>query len=117
MIYLILKFSISAAILVLISEVAKRSSILGAILASLPLVSLLAMIWLYMETKNITAVTALSNDIFWMVLPSLVLFITLPLLLGHKVPFYTALALSSVLMVVCYILMTFLLRKLGWVKF
>ena len=64
-----------------VSELAKRSSFWGAALASLPLTSLLAFVWLYLDTGDIQKVSSLSQGIFWLVLPSLLLFVVLPLLL------------------------------------
>src|SRR5215213_6353094 len=72
MIHAIIKFSVSAAILVGVSEIAKRSSLLGGLLASLPLTSLLALIWLWQDTRDPVKVAALSTSILWLVLPSLV---------------------------------------------
>ena len=80
MIYTITKVAITTILIVAISEVAKRSSLAGALLASIPLVSVLAMIWLYVDTKDIEKVSNLATSVFWLVLPSLVLFIALPLL-------------------------------------
>src|SRR5690349_12496787 len=68
----IIKLLISAAIIVAVSEVSKRSSLIGGLLASLPLTSFLAMLWLYKDTKDTAKVAALSMSIFWLVLPSLV---------------------------------------------
>ena len=82
-------------------------------MASLPLVSVLAMIWLYIDTSSIEKVSQLSTSIFWMVLPSLSLFIMLPLLLKNKVPFYPALTISALVMVLLYYLMIVILKKLG----
>jgi uncharacterized membrane protein (GlpM family) len=82
----ILKVGISALIIVGISEASKRSTLLGGLLASLPLTSLLAFIWLYRDTQDSAKVSALSTSIFWLVLPSLVLFLTLPMFL-KRMPF------------------------------
>ena len=79
MTYYLVKLVISAVLIVAISEIARRSSFLGAILASIPLVSVLAMIWLYVDTKDVDKVTSLSSGIFWLVLPSLALFIAVPI--------------------------------------
>src|SRR4051794_25498573 len=105
MIYTILKFAISAALIVAISEVSKRSSLLGGLLGSLPLVSLLAMVWLYQDTGDASQVASLSTSIFWLVLPSLILFVALPFLIKRQVAFYPALGLSVLCMLVCYGLM------------
>jgi len=83
------------------------------LLASLPIVSILAMIWLYIDTSSVEKVCRLSASIFWMVLPSLSLFVVLPLLLKSKVPFYPALAVSAAVMILLYWVMILILRKLG----
>lgn len=81
MFYYSSKLILSALMIVIVSEVAKRSSLLGALIASLPLTSILAIIWLYIDTKSLEKVTQLSMGIFWIVIPSLLFFISLPLLL------------------------------------
>ena len=113
MIHAVFKVVISALIILAVSEVSKRSSFIGGLVASLPLVSLLAMIWLYRETHDAARVAALSTSIFWLVLPSLVLFLILPALLKRQVPFYPALGLSLLGMLACYGLMIFVLNKAG----
>ncbi|OFZ19035.1 MAG: hypothetical protein A2Z20_09810 [Bdellovibrionales bacterium RBG_16_40_8] len=75
------KVIISALLIVAASELAKRSPSLGGIIASLPLTSLLAIIWLYRDTNDIQQIQSLSYGILWAVIPSLALFITLPLFL------------------------------------
>ena len=70
--YYLAKVAITALLVVAISEIAKRSSLMGALLASLPLTSILAFIWLYLETGSGEKVAALSASILWLVLPSLV---------------------------------------------
>ncbi|MFT4819941.1 MAG: hypothetical protein ACI9PN_000796 [Candidatus Azotimanducaceae bacterium] len=94
MTYYIAKIAITTILIVAISEVAKRSSLVGALLASIPLVSVLAMIWLYVDTKDVAKVSALATSVFWLVLPSLVLFISLPLLLKQGLHFYPSIGLS-----------------------
>jgi hypothetical protein len=86
-----LKIVLSAAILVAVAELAKRSPFWAAALASLPLTSLLAFVWLYLDSGDIEKVATLSHGIFWMVLPSLVLFIVLPLLLRSGLGFWLSL--------------------------
>ena len=79
MAYTILKVLLSAIVIVAVSEAAKRSTFIGALIASLPLTSLLAFVWLYAETGDIAKISTLSTEIFWLVIPSLVLFLLLPL--------------------------------------
>ena len=70
MTYYIIKILITTTLVILISEIAKRSSFMGSLLASLPLTSYLAMIWLYVDTANVEKVAGLSTGIFWLVIPS-----------------------------------------------
>lgn len=111
--YYITKVVVSAVLIVAISELAKRSSLMGAILASIPLTSVIAMIWLYHDTGDTARISALASNIVWLVLPSLALFISLPLLLKTGLGFYLSLFISIVLTVLCYTLMINGLRLLG----
>lgn len=112
MAYTILKVAISAIIIVAISEIGQRSSLLGGLLASLPLTSLLAFIWLYVDTRDVQQVAALSNSIFWLVLPSLTFFIVFPLLL-KRIDFGWAMLASIAVMLAGYYGMLYVLGRLG----
>jgi hypothetical protein len=105
------KVIITSVLVVVIAEVAKRSSLFAAVLASIPLTSVLAMIWLYIDTGDAEKVATLAGGIFWLVLPSLALFIALPLLLRAGWPFAPSLLVSSVLTVGCYFAMIALLKR------
>ncbi len=113
MVYYVLKVLLSSVIIVLISEISKRSSLAGSVLASLPLMSLLAFVWLYIDTKDVAKISSLSNGIFWLVIPTLLLFIMLPWLLKRQVYFWWALSISTSAMVVFYFLTIFVLKKFG----
>ncbi len=113
MLYTAIKVLVTAVLVVAISEAAKRSTLLGGIVASLPLTSLLAFIWLYGETSDSGKIASLSVRIFWYVLPSLVLFIALPVLLGRGVDFWLSLVIASGLTFAAYLLMTALLARFG----
>ncbi len=93
--YLLAKTLVTALIVVAISELSRRYSLLAAFLASLPLTSLLAFIWIYVETKDVQKVAELSQSIVWLVIPSLTLFIVLPILLKMNMDFWLALAASA----------------------
>jgi hypothetical protein len=108
-----LKLLITAATVVAVSEIAKRSSTLGAIIASLPLTSLLAFLWLYGETGDTAKIAELSKSIFWYVLPSLVLFIALPVLLNGGMNFWASLALSCGLTFAAYLATMAILARFG----
>ena len=113
MTYYLIKIAVTTILIVAISEISKRSSFIGALLASLPLISLFAILWLYIDTKDITKVSALAMSVCWLVLPSLVLFITLPLLLKHGQNFYVSISISIGLTVCCYWLMITILNHYG----
>ncbi len=111
---LFLKILISAALIGIISEVSRRYSTVAALLAALPLISLLSMMWMYHDTHDIEKISAFSMSVFWYVLPSLVLFVLLPVLLRWaQLPFYTALAIASAATVVCFFIMKFILARFG----
>ena len=113
MAYYLTKIILTTALVVLISEVAKRSSLIGAVLASIPLVSVLAILWLYVDTKDVEKISTLSSNIFWLVLPSLVLFIALPLLLKQGLSFYLSISLSILFTIAAYWLMLIILNHFG----
>lgn len=113
MAYYLVKIAITTILIVLISEIAKRSSLIGAILASVPLVSVLAMIWLYIDTRDVGKVSTLSGSVFWLVLPSLALFVALPLLLKYGINFYISMGISIVITIGCYFLMITILNYFG----
>ena len=111
--YSIFKFALSAAILVAVSEISKRSTFIGGLLASLPLTSLLAMIWLWRDTRDSAKIASLATSIFWLVLPSLVLFVALPALLKRGLAFWPAMAVSTIAMLSSYGVMLLALAKFG----
>lgn len=113
MLYYAIKVIISALLIVAVSEIAKRSTGFAALVASLPLTSLLAFVWLHMETSSPDKIAELSSQIFWLVLPSLLLFLLLPLLLKHGLSFWVSLGLSMAATAGCYIAFLPLLRRMG----
>lgn len=113
MIYYAIKVLISAALIVLVSELAKRNSLLAALVASLPVTSLLAFVWLYWDTGDAARVSSLSLDIFWLVIPSLALFLALPLFLRMGWGFWISLLAAIAVTGLCYGVLFFLLRHLG----
>lgn len=109
-----LKVLLSSLIIVGVTELSKRAnSFWAGVLASLPLVSLLAFIWLYIETKDTGKIIALSQNVFWLVLSSLSLFVVLPILLKRNMAFPLALALSVVIMVAAYLATAAILKRFG----
>jgi hypothetical protein len=113
MFYYVFKIAISVAVIVSVSEIAKRHSGFAALIAALPLTSLLAFIWLHVEGASSDVIGGLSYQIFWLVIPSLVLFLSLPILLKYGINFWFSLFISALATVVCYLVMIPVLRKFG----
>lgn len=113
MAYYILKLVVTALLIVLISEIAKRSSLLGAMLAAIPLVSILAMTWMYIDTNSSTKAVEFSNSIVWLIVPSMTLFIVFPLLIKKGLGFYLSMGIAIFMTIFAYYSVIFLLEKLG----
>lgn len=113
MLYYALKIFVSAALIVAISEIAKRSTSFAALVASLPLTSLLAFIWMHLEASPTERIAEVSGQIFWLVIPSLLLFLLLPLLLRHGLSFWVSLGVSVAATAGCYMAVLPLLRRMG----
>lgn len=113
MLYYAVKLVLSAAIIVVVSEVAKVNAGLGALIKSLPLISILAMIWLYVDTRDVAQISELSISTFWLVLPTLPMFLVLPALLRHGLGFYSSLGISVAVMLLCYLIAVPLLARFG----
>jgi ABC-type siderophore export system fused ATPase/permease subunit len=111
--YYFIKIIITCVFIIAVSEISKRSSFFGAIIASIPIISVLGIIWLYFDTKNVQMIITLSNSIFWLVIPSLAFFVILPVMLKAQVNFTVSLLISIVVTVCCYFLMVFILSKFG----
>lgn len=94
MLYLIIKAAISGMIVAAVSEIARRYPGWGGLLASLPLTSLLAILWLWRDSRDPERVAELVGGTLWFILPSLPMFVALPWLLRSGVGFWIALALS-----------------------
>jgi len=113
MTYYIIKTLLTALIIVVVSEIAKKSSLLGAIIISIPLTSLLAFIWLYWDTKDAQKIIDLSYNTIIMVIPSFVFFIILPLMLKLKQSFSISLFASILSTSIAYFIFIFFLKKFG----
>ncbi len=113
MIFYLIKLTVTVVLVVLVSEAAKRSTLMGGLFASIPLVSLLALTWVYLETGSVDLAGRLATSIFWLVLPSLIFFLLLPVLLRQQFPFFVALALSLAAMAAGYLVLFYLMHKFG----
>ena len=110
--WLVTKYLITAAVVVLVSEVAKRSDRLGGLFAALPLVTVLALIWLYVEHQPQTKIANHAWYTFWYVVPTLPMFLAFPLLLP-RLGFWPTLLACVAITVVCFWLLAQLVRRFG----
>jgi hypothetical protein len=111
--YALAKAALSGAVVLAVSEAAKRSPTWGGLIASLPMISLLAFIWLWADTKDVSRIAEQSQSTFWFVLPTLPMFLVLPSMLRHGIGFWVALTASCVLTVILYGGTVWLLPKAG----
>lgn len=111
--FLALKALISGILIAVASSLAKRYPGFGALIASLPLVSVLGMIWLWSEKPDAENMAAHASATFWYVLPSLPMFLLIPLLLRHGAPFWLSLAIGCLLTVLLYAAMTVIGPRFG----
>ena len=113
MLYLLIKAAISGVIVAVVSETARRSPGIGALIVSLPLVSILGMIWLWRDTQDPVRMAAHAEATFWYVLPSLPMFLLMPALMRRGLTFWPSLAAGCVLTVILYGLMALVGPRLG----
>ena len=113
MFYLTIKALLSGIVVAAVSEIAKRHPGWGALIAFLPLVSILGMIWLWRDTHDPLRMAAHAEATFWFVLPSLPMFLLVPLMLRQGMSFRASLITGCVLTVALYALMTWIGPKLG----
>ena len=113
MFYLAIKAAISGVIVAIVSEVAKRYPGFGALIASLPLVSVLGMMWLWHDKPDAANMAAHAEATFWYVLPSLPMFLLIPALLRRGVDFWPALAAGCALTVGAYLVTVLIAARFG----
>ena len=99
---LTLRILLSGGLVVGISELAKKNEIFGALVASLPLLSIAALLWLYYDTGDTVKIAIFSQSVFWLVLPSLLFFVTLPVLLRKGLEFWPSFSTAVFLTVTAY---------------
>lgn len=112
MFWLATKYALTSAVVVLVSEAARRNDRLGAILAALPLVTVLTLIWLHLEKQPVARISAHAWYTFWYVLPTLPMFLMFPVLLP-RLGFWPSLLASMVLTVLCFWAFAAVVRHFG----
>ena len=110
--WLITKYAITAAVVVLVSEAAKRSDKLGGFIAALPLVTVLALVWLHVESQPQEKLANHAWYTFWYVLPTLPMFLVFPALLPRW-GFWPTLLACILLTVACFALFAVALKRFG----
>jgi hypothetical protein len=113
MLYLFLKAALSGVIVAAVSEIAKRYPGFGGLIASLPLVSVLGMMWLWHDTHDPARMAAHVSGTLWFIAPSLPMFVLIPALLKRGVAFWPALAAGCLLTIALYAAMVALAPKFG----
>ena len=111
--YLAFKAALSGVIIAIVSQVAKRYPGFGALIASLPLVSVLGMIWLWRDKPDVPNMAAHVEATFWLVLPSLPMFLLIPWMLRSGMAFWLALAIGCAVTIALYLGMTWLGPRIG----
>lgn len=109
--WIISKYAITAGLVVLISELAKRSDRLGGLVAALPLVTVLTLVWLYVEQQPTARIANHAWYTFWYVLPTLPMFLLFPWLLA-RLGFWPTLLACAVITMACFVLTAWAVK--GW---
>ena len=113
MIYGVLKALVSGLIVALVSETARRNAAMGALLASLPVVSILGMMWLWRDTHDTARLADHAQATFWYVIPSLPMFLVIPALLRRGVGFWPAMGLGCVVTIILYGITVWTVARFG----
>lgn len=110
---LIVKYAVTAFVIVLVSELAKRSDRLGALVSSLPFVTIMVLVWLHLEKQGTEKLSSHAFYTFWYVIPTMPMFLLMPWLLGKGVGFWWSLFGCAVLTFVCFLLTALVARRFG----
>ena len=112
MAWLITKYLLTAAVVVLVSEFAKRSDKLGGLIAALPMVAFLALIWLYIEKQPAEKISNHAWYTFWYVVPTLPMFLAFPFL-HDRIGFWWTLASCAAITIICFVIFAFVVKQFG----
>ncbi|WP_266171522.1 DUF3147 family protein [Dyella subtropica] len=112
MAWMVTKYLLTAAVVVIVSEAAKRSDKLGGFIAALPMVTVLALIWLYVERQPQEKIANHAWYTFWYVVPTLPMFLAFPVLLP-RIGFWPTLLACVVITVICFGLFALLVKRFG----
>jgi len=110
--WLVIKYLVTSAVVVAVSEIARRNDRLGGLIAALPLVTLLALVWLQLEKQPMEKIANHAWYAFWYVVPTLPMFLAFPLLLP-RLGFWATLLACCVITVVCFVGFALVVRRFG----
>lgn len=108
--FLMVKYLITAAIIIFVSEVAKSHERLGGLLAALPLMTVLILIWLHIDQQPVERIANHAWYTFWYVLPTLPMFLLFPSVIT-KIGFWWSLLLCAVVTLVCFVILALILKR------
>ena len=109
------KIGLTALIIFAVVQVSERSTLLAAVLASIPIVSVLAMMWMNHEGQSTEEISLFAKEIVWLLIPSLLMFIVMPLLIDRGWEFYPALGAGLATTIIGYFVMIQIMEKYGLV--
>ncbi len=112
MVWIVVKYLLTAGVVVLVSEAAKRSDKLGGLIAALPMVTFLALIWLYVEHQSMEKIANHAWYTFWYVVPTLPMFLAFPYLLP-RIGFWPTLGASALITIGCFVLFALAVKRFG----
>ncbi len=110
---LIVKYALTAFLIVLVSEIAKRSDKAGALISALPLVTVMVMVWLYVEKQGSQKIANHAYYTFWYVIPTLPMFLVMPWLMAKGLNFFASLLICVLVTFGCFIVITVIARRFG----
>jgi hypothetical protein len=110
---LITKYAVTAFVIVLVSELAKRSDRMGALVSSLPFVTIMVLVWLYLEKQGASKLSNHAFYTFWYVIPTLPMFLLMPWLLNKGVNFWWSLLWCALLTFVCFVITALIAKRFG----
>ena len=113
MLYLAVKAALSGIIIAVVSELARRSPTLGALVVSLPLISILGILWLWYDTGDAERIAAHAQSTFWYVLPTLPMFLLMPAMLRYGIGFWPTLAACCGITFLLYLAAIWILQRFG----
>ena len=110
---LITKYAVTAFLIVLVSELAKSSDRIGALISSLPFVTIMVLVWLHLEKQGASKLSNHAFYTFWYVIPTLPMFLLLPWLLNKGVGFWWSLLWCALLTFVCFVFTALVAKRFG----